>query len=157
MAWELILDKKFNQNYRGHAEFCDWEFRVNLPDQVGATWTAQQSLNAHIEELQKQGAIILEYRLWEDKSPTWHTDYYVEVVSSASPLWWNIIIVGVLAILALVVGYFMIKKTGDIVEYVGEAAPLTLPLLAIGAIGLVTIVLVFLVRRDKKPVEGGKI
>lgn len=157
MAWNLILDKKFNQNYRGKAEWCDWTFTVNLPDQVGATWTAQQSLNAHIEELQKQGAIILEYRLWEDKSPTWHTDYYVEVVSSASPLAWMAIIIGVIAIIGLLITYFMIRETGDIVEYIGEAAPITLPLLAIGAIGLVTIALAFLVRRDKKPVEGGKI
>jgi len=148
MAWDLILDKKFNQNYQGHAEFCDWTFRVNLPDQAGASWTAQQSLNAHIEELQKQGAIILEYRLWEDKSPTWHTDYYVTVVSSASPLAWMAIILGVIVIIGLLVTYFAIRETGDKIEYIGEAAPITLPLLAIAGIGVVTIGLIWLVRRE---------
>lgn len=157
MAWDLILEEHLNQTYKGKAEYCYWSFSVNLPDQVGATWTAQQSLNAHIEELQKQGAIILEYRLWEDKSPTWHTDYYVKVVSSASPLAWMAIIIGVIAIIGLLITYFAIQETGDIVEYIGEAAPITLPLLAIGAIGLVTVVLVVLLRRDKRPAEGGRI
>jgi hypothetical protein len=149
MAWELILDEKKNQNYRGKAEWCNWELTVALPDQMGSSWTAQQALNAHIEELQKQDAIILEYRMWEDASPTFETHYYFEVVSSASPIWWTPIIVGVLAILAIVATYFAIKATGDIVEYIGEAAPVAIPLLAIGAIAALTVLGIALVRRQR--------
>jgi uncharacterized integral membrane protein len=156
MAWEKILDKKLNQTYRGKAEYCDWSFTVNLPDQVGASWTAQQSLNAHIEELQKQGAIILEYRLWEDKSPTWSTDYYVQVVSSASPIAWMVIIIGVLAILALVATYFVIHETGNIVEYVGEKAPFAISATALAILGAVVIAFIVVVRGKKQPTEGGE-
>jgi len=149
MAYELIIEEKLNQNYQGHAEWCNWEFIVALPDQMGTIWTAKQALNAHIAELQKQDAIILEYRMWEDKEPTWETKYYIEVVSSASPIFWTPIIIGVLVILAIVATYFAIKESGDIVEYIGESSPVTLPLLALGGIALCTIVGIFLVRRGK--------
>lgn len=156
MAWELVLNKKLNQDYRGPAEWCHWTFTVNLPDQMGTIWTAKQSLNAHIEKLAEEGSIILEYRLWEDREPTWTTDYYVEVVASASPIWWTPIIIGVLVILAIIATYFVIRETGEIAEYIGEAAPVTLPLMAIAVIGALTIAGIYLVRRERKPVKGGK-
>jgi len=156
MAWEKILDEKFNQDFHGKAEWCNWSFTVNLPDQAGARWTAQQSLNAHIEELEKQGCQILEYRLWEDKSPTWSTDYYVQVVSTASPIFWMIVVVGVLVILAIVATYFVIHETGTVIEYVGEKAPLAIPIMAVAILGTVIIAGIFITRGRSKPAEGGK-
>lgn len=147
MAWELVMNKRLNQSYRGSAEWCHWEFRVNLPDQMGTIWTAKQSLNAHIEELEKQGSTILEYRLWEDKAPTWTTNYFVEVIASASPLWWNVIIIGVIALLGIIVTYFVIKETGHIAEYIGGVAPGAIPLLALAGIAAATIIGVYLIRR----------
>lgn len=154
MGWDLILEEKLNQSYQGKAEFCYWTFTVNLPDQVGASWTAKESLNAHIEELQNQGAVVLEYRLWENKEPTWTTDYYVQVVSTASPIIWAAVVIGVIALLALVVTYFIIHETGVIIEYIGEKAAITLPLIAIGFISLCGVVALYLIKRGKKPKEA---
>lgn len=146
MSYELVYSKKLNQSYRGHAEQCSWTFTVNKPDQLGSYWTAKESLEAHIEELQKQGAIILEYYLWEDKAPTWSTDYYCRVVSSASPLPWGLIILGVLALLALLVTYYVIKEVKDIVRYIGPVG--TTMMWVVGIAG-VTILGVLLLTRGK--------
>lgn len=118
MSLQLVYSKVLNQDYRGHAERCSYTFTVNKPDQLGARWTAIEHLNAHIEELQKQGSTILEYYLWEDKAPTWTTDYYCRIVASASVLAWFILISAVLIILGLIT-LFTIKEIKDITEYLG--------------------------------------
>ena len=147
MAWNLIVDQKMNQGYQGHAESCDWKFMVPLPDQVGAQWIADRIVNAHVEELAEQNAKLLELRVWEDTSPTWNTEYYVQTVSTASPLYWSVIIVGVLVILALAGASYILLKIEDIVKYIGEKSPMTLPLMAIAAIGAITVAGIYLVRR----------
>lgn len=147
MAYELILNEKFNQGYRGHAERCAYTFSLT-PEQVpGTRWTAQKVIDAHNEELAKQGSKILELRMWEDTSPMWHTDYKVEIVATASPLWWNIIIVGVLAILVIIAIYFVIQKVDDITEYIGEKAPAAIPFIALAGLGVVVIAGILLLRR----------
>jgi len=144
MAFELIHFSKANQGYRGPAEKCTWDFTVNLPDQLGASWKAKQLVDAHIEELAKQDAVLLELRLYEDKlSGTFTTAYRVEVTSSASPLWWNVIIVGVLTILALVTVYWIIRAVENISKY----SPATMPILGLAALAAATAVVVYLIRR----------
>lgn len=155
MAWELIMNERFNQDYRGSAEWCHWEFSAKMPDQLGTRAIAERTLNSHIEELEKQGSHILEYRMWEDRAPTWETLYYVEVVATASPIWWTAIILAALAVLALIIVYFITKKTGDIAEYIGETAPAALSLWAIAAIGAVFVTGIYLLKRGK-PAEGGE-
>jgi len=118
VAFQLIDQDKFNQDYRGHAEKCVYTFKVLLPDQFGASWTAQQMLNAHITELQAQGSLLLEYKLLEDKlSGTFTTEYKVEMIASASPLWWNLIIIGVLALASIIFISWSIQTIEDIAEY----------------------------------------
>lgn len=118
MAFVLIHEEKLNQGFHGHAESCLYEFTINLPDQFGASWTAKEHVQAHINELSGEGSILLEYRLWEDKlSGTWTTKYQCEIVASASPLWWNLIIFGVIAIMALIAVNFVIKNVKDIAQY----------------------------------------
>lgn len=117
MAFQLIDQQKFNQDYRGHAEKCVYTFSVWLPDQIGASWTANQMLEGHIEELQTQGSILLEYKLFEDKAPTFTTDYKVEIIASASPLWWNLIIIGVLGLLSILFVSWSINNVSDVFEY----------------------------------------
>ena len=117
MAFQLIDQDKFNQDYRGHAEKCTYTFEVLLPDQLGAFWTAQRMLNAHITELQAQGSLLLEYKLYEDKSATFTTEYKVEMIASASPLWWNIIIIGVLSLVSIIFISWAIQNVEDIAEY----------------------------------------
>lgn len=133
MSFQLIANERFNQDFRGHAEKCVYTFTVNLPDQLGAGWTARQSLEAHIAELQNQGSILLEYRLYEDKlSGTFSTDYKVELVASASPLWWNLIIIGVLASLSLFAIAWSIQSIKDIAQYSpGLAAGISLGVVAV--------------------------
>jgi len=147
MAFQLIVDKKYNQDYRGKAERCVYTFSLT-PEQIpGTRWTAEQVVDAHNEELEKQGSQLLELRVWEDTAPTWTTDYRVEVVATASPLWWNIIIAGVLAILVLIAIYFVIENVQQITEYIGEKAPIAIPLLALGGVALATALIVYFVRR----------
>jgi len=118
VAFQLIDQDNFNQDYRGPAEKCVYTFKVLLPDQFGASWTAQQMINAHITELQAQGSLLLEYKLFEDKlSGTFTTEYKVEMIASASPLWWSVIIIGVLALVSIIFISFAIQNVEDIVEY----------------------------------------
>ena len=147
MTYQLVSSTLKNQNYRGHAEKCTWEFTVALPDQLGAGWTAQQIINAHIKELQKENSKLLELRIWEDTSPTWTTDYKVEVTASASPLFWNVIIIGVLAIVAILAIYFSITKIEDIVNYLGEKAPFALSMLSLTGLVLAAAGVVYLIKR----------
>jgi len=120
--YELIINKKYNQDYIGPAERCVYTFSLT-PDQMpGTGWAAQKIVDAHNGELAKQGSRLLEVRMWEDTSPIWTTDYKVEVIATASPLWWNVIILGVLAILIIVAIYFVIVEIENITEYVGGNA-----------------------------------
>lgn len=136
MAFELIKEEFHNQDYRGHAEACVYTFTVNLPDQLGASWSAQQHINATITELQQQGALLLEYRLWEDKlSGTFTTDYKCEIIASASPLFWSIVIVAVLAAIIIGVTAWAIQGVSDIVEYGGAGVSI-----GFGAVGLALLV-----------------
>ena len=147
MAWELIVDKKANQTYEGKAEKCSYRFSL-WPEQIpGVSWTAQQIANAHADKLAEEGSKLLELRVWEDTEPTWTTDYYVEVVATASPLFWNAIIIGVLVLLIGIAIYFSIDKVEEIAEYVGEKAPITIPLMAIAGIGILTLIGISMVRR----------
>jgi len=81
--------------------------------------------------------------LWEDKSPLFTTDYKCQIVASASPLWWNLIILGVIGLLALLVTTWAISKVGDIAEYSpGAAAGFTI---SMGMIAIAAIVIAGLI------------
>lgn len=142
MSFQLIRQELLNQTYRGPAEACVYTFTVNMPDQLGASWQAEQHLNAHINELRNQGSIVLEYRLWEDKlSGTFTTDYKCEIVASASPLFWAIVIVAIIAIIGLLVTGWVINSIKNIFEYLGPGLTVGLGLfvfgiLAVGALWL---------------------
>ena len=143
MAFQLVKGEKVNQDYRGPAEACLYTFTVNLPDQLGSRWSAEQHLNATMTELLQHGSVLLEYRLWEDKlSGIFTTDYKCEIVASASPLWWNLIILGVIGLLALLVTTWAISKVGDIAEYSpGAATGISIGMIAIAAVILAGLVL----------------
>jgi len=138
--WRQITNERFNQGFRGHAEKCVYTFSIPLPDQMGAGWIAQRAVSAHNQALADAGSILLELRVWEDTSPTWQTDYKVEVVASASPLFWNLIIVGVLVVLAIAGVAFTLVKVEDIAQYApgviawGSAGVIALALLGIALV-----------------------
>jgi len=142
MAWQKIVDRKENQNYRGHAERCSYTFSLGPEQLPGTQWSAMQIMNAHVSELAKQDSHLLELRMWEDVSPTWQTDYYVEIVATASPLFWNVIIIGVLAVLVVIAIAFTITKIDDIAKYAPDVAKEGLSMvkwLAIAGIGVVAL------------------
>lgn len=141
MAFKLIDSVKLNQNYRGHAERCIYTFTVAQPDQLGANWTANKILEAHIDELRTQGAILLEYKLYQDAAPTFTTDYKVDMITSASPLFWNLIIIGVLAVLSIIFVKYTIQDVKDIAQYAPQALAIGAgAALLIGAAALVYVV-----------------
>ncbi len=83
------------------AETCTFTFSLG-PDQIpGQGALADHMVQANIEELEKQGSQPLRLRVWEDKSPTFTTNYKVEVTATASPLVWAVVILGLLVILAI--------------------------------------------------------
>ena len=140
MAWDKIIDRKLNQEYRGPAEKCTYTFSL-WPDQIpGTGWVAQQIINAHSKELEEQGSALLELKVWEDTEPFWTTDYRVEVIASASPLWWNIIIAGALILLIGLIIYFIIEKVEDIFEYIGDNAPGAIPWMIVAGVGIVALI-----------------
>lgn len=147
MSYQLIVNQKENQDYRGPAEVCTYEFKL-WPEQIPFTrWTAQRIMNAHNDKLAEQNSQLLELRMWEDTAPTWTTDYRVEVVASASPLWWNVIIIGVLVVLAIGGIAYTITQLEDITEYIGEKSPGAIPWMMIAGIAAVTVLGIYLVRR----------
>lgn len=147
MAWDLIVYEKMHQDYQGRAEMCTYTFSLGPEQFPGMKWAAQKVIDTHVKELTEQGSQLLELRVWEDIEPTWTTDYYVEVVATASPLWWNIIIGGVLLLLIGIAILFTIKEVKEITKYVGEEAPVTLPLMAIAGIGILVLVGLYMVKK----------
>lgn len=142
MAYSLILNQEGIKGYVGKAERCTFEFST-IPEQIpGESWVAQQIVNRGIAELQAQGSRLLWIKIWRDTAPTWHTDYRVEITATASPLWWNAIILGVLAVLALIISWRIVETITDI-DWGKGALPITaggisLALLAILGILLLT-------------------
>ncbi|MBA7684451.1 hypothetical protein ES703_92846 [subsurface metagenome] len=100
--------------FEGGAEVCTFEFKLT-PEQIpGTEWLGQRIVDSFVSELEKEGSRLLELRVYEDTTPTWWTNYRVEVTATASPLAWNLIIIGVLAILFIVAIYFTIKLVDEV-------------------------------------------
>ncbi|MBA7609487.1 hypothetical protein ES703_16678 [subsurface metagenome] len=100
--------------FEGDAETCTFEFKLT-PEQIpGTEWLGERIVNSFVSELKKEGSRLLELKVYRDITPTWWTNYRVEITATASPLAWNLIIIGVLAILFIVAIYFTIKLIDDV-------------------------------------------
>ena len=114
--YELIQETIYPWAYtfQGDAEVCTFEFKLT-PEQIpGTEWLAERIVEAFAAELQKQGSRLLGLKVYRDTTPIFWTNYRVEVTATASPLAWNLIILGVLAILFIVVIYFTIKLVDQV-------------------------------------------
>lgn len=150
MAWEQIVRRKLNQQYVGPAETCDYSFSL-WPEQIpGTGWLAQQFVDAHVKALLDDGAYLLELYVWEDTAPAWTTDYYVRVVSTASPLVWSIIIPAALALLTMIAITYTIHDITTTVRYIGDKAPITFPIMGIALVGAVVVAGIILLKRRAK-------
>jgi len=133
MAYELIIDKAGVSGYVGKAEKCVYEFST-IPEQVpGESYLAQQLIDQQVAELANESSKLLWIRVWRDISPTWQTNYRVEVYASASPLLWGVIVAGVLAILVLLITSKIVEVVKDI-DWGKAAAPIVASSLVLGAI-----------------------
>jgi len=103
--------------FEGDAEVCTFDFKLT-PEQIpGTEWLAQIIVDSFVSELQKEGSWLLELRVYEDTTPTFWTNYRVEVTATASPLAWNLIIIGVLAVLFIVAIVFAIRSVEDLIYH----------------------------------------
>jgi len=103
--------------FEGDAERCTFEFKLT-PEQIpGTEWIGERIVNAFVDELQKEGSRLLELKVYEDITPTFWTNYRVEVTATASPIVWAVVVYAVLAILILVAVIFTIKAVDDFVHH----------------------------------------
>ena len=133
MAYKLVRDQAGIAGYVGKAERCTFEFST-MPEQIpGETWLANQIIDKGIAELRTQGSELLWIKVWRDTAPIWQTNYLVEVTATASPLWWNLIIIGILTIVALVISWKIIKIIRDM-DWGDLIPPISWGLVAVAAI-----------------------
>ncbi len=103
--------------FEGDAETCIFEFQLT-PEQIpGTEWLGQRIVDSFASELEKEGSRLLEMRVYRDTTPMFWTNYRVEVTATASPLAWNLIILGVLAVLFVVAIVFAIKAVESLVYH----------------------------------------
>ncbi len=103
--------------YEGDAETCIFEFKIT-PEQIpGTEWLGQKIVDSFASELEKEGSRLLELKVSRDTTPIFWTNYRVEVTATASPLAWNLIIIGVLAVLFVVAIVFAIKAVESLVYH----------------------------------------
>ncbi|MBA7464955.1 hypothetical protein ES707_00113 [subsurface metagenome] len=103
--------------YEGDAETCIFEFKVT-PEQIpGTEWLGQRIVDSFASELEKEGSRLLELKVYRDTTPIFWTNYRVEVTATASPLAWNLIIIGVLAVLFVVAIIFAIKAVESLIYH----------------------------------------
>ena len=117
--YELIQDTIYPWAYvfEGNAETCIFEFQLT-PEQIpGTAWLGERIVDSFASELEKEGSRLLELKVYEDTTPTWWTNYRVEITATASPLAWNLIIIAVLAILFIVAIIFAIKAVESLVYH----------------------------------------
>ncbi|GAH18471.1 unnamed protein product, partial [marine sediment metagenome] len=110
-GYELIQHTIYPWAYtvEGDAETCIFEFKLT-PEQIPTyPWLGERIINTFVSELEKEGSRLLEIKVYEDTTPTFWTNYRVEVTATASPIAWMPIIIGVLAILFIVAITFAIK------------------------------------------------
>ncbi|MBA7646787.1 hypothetical protein ES703_54553 [subsurface metagenome] len=117
--WELVQHTIYPWSYiyEGNAEICTLEFSLT-PEQIpGTEWLGERIVDAFVSELEKEGGRLLELKVFRDTTPTWWTNYRVEVTATASPLAWNLIIIGVLAVLFIVAIVFVIKAVESLIYH----------------------------------------
>jgi hypothetical protein len=150
MAFELFRDQvqPLSSTYNGKWEKCTFEF-TTMPEQIpGEGWLADNLVQKTIEELTTQGCRLLHIKIYRDTAPMLTTKYRVEIWTTASPIFWGILIIGILAVLALVLTWKIIEEIKG-TNWGSIPASITwgLPILAGGVLFLV------IYKQMKKPRE----
>ncbi len=115
--YELVYHQEYPQGktYVGKAEECTATFTVPLPDQLFPnSWVIEKIADAFADEVAKEGGEMLDIKIYEDTTPTWHTDYKIVATAIASPLPWTPIILLILAIILVVAFTVLVVQFKDI-------------------------------------------
>ena len=115
-VYELIQHTIYPWAYvfEGGAETCIFEFKLT-PEQIPTyPWLGERIVDAFVSELEKEGSRLLNLKVYEDTTPTFWTNYRVEVTATASPIAWMPIIIGALAILFIIAIIFLIKTVDEV-------------------------------------------
>ena len=114
--YELIQETIYPWSYifQGDAEICTFEFKLT-PEQIpGTEWLGERIVDAFANKVEEDGSRLLELKVSRDTTPTFWTNYRIEVTATASPLAWSLIIIGVLAILFIVAIIFAIRAIDEV-------------------------------------------
>jgi len=115
---ELIYEHRYPlaQTYVGKASEGTSTFNVFLPDQFfPSNWVVDKIISTFEEKVSEQGESMLALKIYEDKTPTWQTNYrIISTCTDHSPFPWVIVIPLVLAIILVVVIRNLVVEIKDI-------------------------------------------
>ena len=146
--YELVYHHEYPQGktYVGKAEECTATLTIPLPDQLFPnSWVIEKIADAFADEVAKEGGEMLDIKIYEDATPTWHTDYKIVATAIASPLPWTPIILLILAIILVVAFINLVVQFKDI-DW-GEIPPaipwaiLAVAAAAVGGVGILGLAL----------------
>ncbi|MBA7636602.1 hypothetical protein ES703_44223 [subsurface metagenome] len=115
--YELVYHHEYPQGktYVGKAEECTATLTIPLPDQLFPnSWVIEKIADAFANEVAKEGGEMLDIKIYEDATPTWHTDYKIVATAIASPLPWTPIILLILAIILVLAFINLVVQFKDI-------------------------------------------
>ena len=140
---ELVYHHEYprGKTYVGKAEECTATLTVPLPDQIFPnSWVIEKIANSFADEVAKKGGEMLDIKIYEDATPTWHTDYRIVAAAIASPLAWGLIIPLVLAIILVVAFITLVVQFKDIDwGEIPAAIPLAILAAAVAGVGVVAV------------------
>ena len=116
-VYELVYQHEYprGKTYVGKAEECTASLTINLPEQLFPSgWVREKIANAFAEKVEEEGVQMLDIKIYEDATPTWHTDYKIVATATASPIPWAIIIPLVLVIILVIAFTNLVIQVKDI-------------------------------------------
>ena len=120
---ELLIDQRYPEanTYSGKAEKC--EFGVTVMTSPLDGWMADRFALALVEKTAEHGGRMLTLKVWQEVTippdvgefgPIPYTTIRGEAIATASPLWWNAIILGALAVVGLLLIAFTTLKVTEL-------------------------------------------
>ena len=117
VPWELVYEHEYprGKTYVGKAEECTATLTIPLPDQLFPNnWVIEKIADTFADEVAKEGGEMLDIKIYEDATPTWHTDYKIVATAITSPFPWAIVIPLILAIILVVAFITLVVQFKDI-------------------------------------------
>lgn len=125
-TYTLVFTHTYDRakTYKGKAEECSAEFRVDLPEQLfPKNWIVDKIADTFEDKIKAEGAEMLEVKIYEDATPLLWTYYRIVAtatkpkaskLSVASPVAWAVIIPLILAIILVALVLALVINVKDI-------------------------------------------